>query len=291
MNTITMEDFARKNEKICIIKSFSAEGALEEHIHDFFEIFYIIRGEGVHLLNGEEYPLKKGDLTFLSYNSRHNLNPITSDFAWVNCLFLSDVIDPSLVNSRNAEDILRLSLFSHNFRFERISIADIKLENAIGEFNNIFMEMYEEYNAGRTGYQEILSHYLLILLFKIFRSVPKITKTTKPNLNANSIVDIVLQELKNNALNENSISLEEIARKAYMSPKYFSRLFKQETGQTLTNCIHNIRINRACELLDTTDMSITEIMNCIGYKDTKFFYKLFLRHTSHTPGDYKKRFH
>lgn len=289
MEILKMQQFSRNNEKICIIKSASVEGHLYEHIHDFFEIFYVIEGEGMHLLNGIPYPLKRGDLTFLSYNSKHNLSPLTSNFSWINCLFLSEVIDQSLINSQNAEDILRLSLFSHNFSFERISLADITLENAVAEFENIFTDMQNEYSAAKTGYQQILSHYLFILLFKIFRSIPNISKNEKTRITNNSIVDIVLKEIKENALDENT-SLEDIAKKAYISPKYFSKLFKQETGQTLMNFIHKIKINRACELLETTNMNISEIINQVGYKDSKFFYKLFLRHTGLTPGDYKSNF-
>ena len=101
------------------------------------------------------------------------------------------------------------------------------------------------------------------------------------------LVEMVLDFLKNNSLNDN-IGLESIAKKAYMSPKYFSKLFKQETGQNLTSFIQEIRFEKACELINTTSLSIVEVMHQVGYKDSKFFYQIFKRKTGMTPADYKK---
>ena len=287
MKQVMFYDFARKNEKICIVKSTSADGVFPEHKHDFFEIFYVLKGRGTHTVDNVSYDVNRGDLIFLSYNSKHTLSAKSSEFLWMNCLFNAEAINPTLINSHNSDDILRLSIFSHNIRFSKISTDNLKLVGAAEEFDRLFNNMHEEYLAAKTGYQDILTHYLLILLIKIFRVAVELEPERNSEYYKNNMVDQIINELKSAPLGSKN-NLEDIARKAYVSPKYFSRLFKQETGQTLTKYIHSIKIGEACELLKT-GKTVIEAMNAVGYRDSKFFYRLFLRHTGQTPGDYRKK--
>ena len=282
-----LASFARENEKISITQSVHIEGFLPDHNHDCFEVAYISSGMGYHILNGNKSMVNKGDLLFISYNSYHNFKPITEDFKWINCMFLPELIDSSLINAHNAEDVLKLALFTDMFEFDTINLADVQLYSALDEFDSLFADMLREYNAAKTGYQAILRYDLFILLIRIFRTASKSQSNHSDTLNNNTLVDMVLSFLKTNSFNE-EISLETIAKEAYVSPKYFSRLFKKKTGLNLTQFVNKLRVDKACELLKTTDLPISDIMNRVGYKDSKFFYQMFKRTMNVTPGDYRR---
>lgn len=286
MHSYTFDFFSRENEKICVTKSVHIEGYLPDHTHEYFEIVYVCDGMGYHILNSNKSIVKKGDLIFMSYTSFHNFQPITSDFKWINCLFLPEVIDSSLITSHNAADVLKLALFTSMFEFDTISLSDLQLHSAMVEFDNLLHDMLREYDNCTTGYQEVLKHYLLILLIKIFRSNAQTSVQGEYALKDNTLVNLVLEYMNNNTSNED-IKLETIAKKAYMSPKYFSKLFKQKTGISLTQFIHNIKIDKACELLTDTDLPVIIIMNHVGLKDGKFFYRVFKQKMGVTPGEYR----
>lgn len=288
MHKYYLSSFARENEMICITQSVHIEGLLPDHIHDCFEVAYISSGMGYHILNGNKSMVSKGDLLFISYNSYHNFKPITEDFKWINCLFLPELIDPSIINAHNAEDVLKLALFTEMFKFDTVKLSDVQLHSAVNEFDSLFSDMLREYNSMKTGYQTILRYQLFILLIRIFRTASMNEKEQDEALNDNVLVDMVLSFLKTNSFNEN-ISLETIAKQAYVSPKYFSRLFKKKTGLNLTQFVHNLRVDKACELLKNTDLPINTIMNRVGYKDSKFFYQIFKRTMNVTPGDYRQQ--
>ncbi|WP_068618972.1 response regulator [Paenibacillus tuaregi] len=83
--------------------------------------------------------------------------------------------------------------------------------------------------------------------------------------------------------------LNELARMVYLTPSYLSKLFKQETGFTLTDYIIDVRINQAKHLLKTAPwMKIHHIGAEIGYDDPAYFNKLFKRIVGLTPNQYRQ---
>jgi len=83
--------------------------------------------------------------------------------------------------------------------------------------------------------------------------------------------------------------LNTLAGMVFLTPSYLSKLFKQETGLTLTDYIIEIRIRKAKHLLkNAPDLKIHEIGNEVGYADPAYFNKLFKRVVGVTPNEYKR---
>ena len=80
-----------------------------------------------------------------------------------------------------------------------------------------------------------------------------------------SVVDRAKQYIQKNYARD--ISLDDVSREVQISPYYFSKLFKEETGENFVEYVTQIRMAQAKELLDTTDLSMKEICGRIGYSD------------------------
>lgn len=85
------------------------------------------------------------------------------------------------------------------------------------------------------------------------------------------------------------ISLAELSDKFFMNPYYLSQLFKEKTGETYLNYLTRVRINKAKELLESTDLKIYNICEMVGYSDTNYFSKLFEKTVGCRPSEYKKK--
>ncbi|MFC5447463.1 response regulator [Paenibacillus aestuarii] len=85
-----------------------------------------------------------------------------------------------------------------------------------------------------------------------------------------------------------SISLAELSTKFFINPYYLSQLFKQKTGDTYLNFLAQIRINKAKELLEKTDLKVYEICETVGYSDTPYFARQFEKLTGFKPSEYRK---
>ncbi|MFW6306098.1 MAG: response regulator transcription factor [Bacillota bacterium] len=86
------------------------------------------------------------------------------------------------------------------------------------------------------------------------------------------------------------LTRKDIATHVYLNPAYLSRLFKKETGMTLTEYITELRINEAKKLLVETDYTITAIAEEIGYYNYSYFSKIFKEIVGFTAGEYRKNY-
>ena len=85
-----------------------------------------------------------------------------------------------------------------------------------------------------------------------------------------------------------TITLEEIASKFYVSKEYLSKIFKQEYGINITDYIVQLRMELAQYHLTESDQSIKEIAEIVGYEDVSYFYRVFRKHFGIAPGEMRK---
>jgi two-component system response regulator YesN len=85
-----------------------------------------------------------------------------------------------------------------------------------------------------------------------------------------------------------SITLEDVAREINVSPQYFSKLFKEETGKNFIDYLTNVRISAAKKLLSQGRLSIKEICYHIGYSDPNYFSRIFKKVVGVPPTEYKE---
>jgi two-component system, response regulator YesN len=83
------------------------------------------------------------------------------------------------------------------------------------------------------------------------------------------------------------LSLKAIASKLYINPSYLGQNFKNGTGKLFSDYLNDYRIDKAKELLNTTNMKASEIAKKVGYNDSNYFYKVFKKYTGLYPSEYK----
>lgn len=87
-----------------------------------------------------------------------------------------------------------------------------------------------------------------------------------------------------------NLMLQDVAKEAGMSNSRFSTVFSQQTGQTFTEYLIYLRLNKAKELLRTTDIKNTQIAAESGYNDAHYFSYIFKKNTGITPTDYRNQY-
>lgn len=84
------------------------------------------------------------------------------------------------------------------------------------------------------------------------------------------------------------LSLDEVSRQLDLSPYYFSKLFKEETGSNFVEYVTNLRIEQAKKLLAEEGRSMKEICVEVGYSDPNYFSRIFKKNTGVTPTEYRE---
>ncbi|USB31789.1 response regulator [Paenibacillus sp. YPG26] len=155
--------------------------------------------------------------------------------------------------------------------------------NELQEFDLIYRSYteLEQYLLECMSYTE-LEHQFMNAFLSMFTEI----RTKRMGMGANA-VETVKQWISANYSQQ--ADLHELAQMVFLTPSYLSKLFKQETGMTLTDYMIEVRIKRAKHLLRTEPgMKIHSIGAEVGYADPAYFNKLFKRIVGVTPNTYKQ---
>ena len=121
--------------------------------------------------------------------------------------------------------------------------------------------------------------YLLIILSLISRIISY--SQSKTELRSKKLIEESCRYMFANY--SKNISISEYAKMCNLSESRFSHLFKQHTGLNPTQYIINIKIQRAKELLENTDLPILQISEIIGMQSQNYFSRIFKKHTGMSP--------
>lgn len=87
---------------------------------------------------------------------------------------------------------------------------------------------------------------------------------------------------------QSNITVESLAERASQNAEYFSRVFRQYTGEKPLNYVQRKRVERAQYLMITTKLSLAEIATETGFESLSYFSRIFKKTTEQTPSQYKR---
>lgn len=284
MHCYGLNGYICKDENINIYKYIAKENEAK-HTHAFIEIVYILSGKGKHSVNDMWYPVERGNLLFINFGQTHSFCSV-DNMEIVNCLIQPEFIDKELIHSENAFEMLVLSAFEDfNLDSDKLIPRLLFKGKDMIEIEMLIDSMLDEFAAKRTNYKTVLKGYLLVFLTKIFREMQN-TDSANILKQMNRITPDILKYIEDNCFEK--ITLKELAQKCFYSPSYFSHMFKNYYGKTLTEFINEKRIQEAARLLQETNYSIEEVSLRVGYQDRKQFYKVFKEHMGVTPSTLRR---
>ena len=275
-------------DKDIYIESLSEErscGMNQSHIHDYYEIFYLLEGKRRYFINHTLYDVLPHDIILVNKADVHLSQPATpspeqklpgNKYARFLITFSDDFLD-SLGSAFDRNFIMKA------FNEKKLHIPD----NMQNSFSMLLNKMQNKIN-NEDEYSKYICKLTLIEILVTLNNLSE--KNVHPLLDSLTVYEDRIQEVCHyicNYYNE-PITLEQMAKIAYMSPTYFSKKFKRVTGFGLKEYLNNIRIKMATNMLMETQYSITEIAAYCGYNDSNYFGDVFKKIVGVSPIKYRK---
>jgi len=254
------------------------------HLHDWYEFVFVHEGTGVFFIDQTFYEIKPGDLYVIPGNTIHRATPSSTLPYTVTAVYFSPSI---LYRQRLGDSMDLLDPFKqckdsgiYNFTFN-----EREQEVMVGWLENI----HNELTAQQTGYRLASLLGLQQILLHLGRLGSRILR--QPNRQQEAAGPAWMKEIMAyiDANYLRKLTLEHLAQQALVSPSYFSRVFKQMTGMTLTVYLNNKRFIKAKERLLETDDSIARIAEACGFTSLPNFYRSFKAYCGTTPADYRAK--
>lgn len=128
---------------------------------------------------------------------------------------------------------------------------------------------------------EKAAQFLRHALCSFFQSAEQAGKVSNRE-NINFVVEHIRQHYTE------ELACPDMAKRANMSVSHFSRVFKKAIGKSFSDFVAEVRISKANELLDTTDLPIEQIASEVGFENTSYFYRFYKKATGRRPGERRR---
>ena len=262
MITIYQNDKLEEKTKINFL-IHETDTCEDPHGHDFMEIEFVVRGNVKQCINGKEYECGPNDFLFFYPGDIHSFTPHGEVFI-INLVFSPELFTNMSLNK----------YFPLNKKIDSV----VKLpEDERAKLIQLFSMMEHEFKVKDERYIYVLQSLLQTLVCCLLRYG---YKDKELDLRIAKIIEFID--------NDCTLTITDIAKKCGLCNNHVSRIFKEKTGVSLKTYLNQQRINKAYQLVQTTDMSIESIMNEIALSNKTHFYDLFKTYIGKTPGEIRK---
>jgi AraC-like DNA-binding protein len=254
-----------------------------KHFHNEFEIYYLLEGERYYFIEKETYYVKKGSLVFVDRNQIHKTGFVGKSFHDRILIELKEEPFSTFFSQTNT-----LSLRQFFSKYNGVLELNEKDQKHV---EYLLFGIVKEIQGKSPGYEFMAKQKLAeLLLLSLRRKQENTDNTFKKGATAQTAKHIKVHEVaeyitKNYSQTE---SLEDLAKRFFVSRCYLSRIFKEVTGFTVNEYINIHRIQKGQDLLVNSDYNITEISDLLGYESITYFEKVFKKYTETTPLKYRK---
>ena len=152
---------------------------------------------------------------------------------------------------------------------------------------NLFEEIFKSFSMGYVKEYMIYSSMCLYSLLASFIYLEQYRLTNLPSPKEYSFSSKVIHYLEENI--HKSITLEQISSYFKYSPSHFCTLFQRETGVSPINYFIRLKMQKACQYLELTNMKIGEIASLLDFDEPAYFSKIFTKTIGQSPTQYRKR--
>ncbi len=282
MNGLRLKNTINISEIVTVYYyDFTADYVSGYEYHDFWEFVYVDNGRVIATSDDKVTEINKNEIIFHKPNEVHS---VKCDGVTPANIFIMSFVTKSPAMKFFGNKILTVP---YHLQGLLASIVE-EVQSSYGENPG-----HISFTPNNFGTTQIIKNYLELFLLLFYRSVestensltyPKLfyhEKTAQSKL-ATDIIGIL----------ENSIykvvTLEDICAETNYGKSYVCELFKEVTGKTVIEYLTELKIREAKMLMREKRMNNTQISDALCFSSPQYFTRVFKKHTSMTPGEYKK---
>ena len=248
------------------------------HFHNLIEIGYCHYGAGELVIEEDQYRFGAGMVSCIPANFLHVTKSDTHVRAFWEYLYISpaDILKQQgkpMQETRNIIDAVNRSAF-----FIKVE------ENPI--FVTLIRAIFEEMQNKNAYYRECVGGLAYTLLYEIarFNGRGNAQSCGKNNsLQLENAIEYVERNYPNN------FKIADLANECHMSETHFRRVFQEKMNMTPVEYVNFVRVKKACELIDKTDISMEDVAEKVGFITPSTFNRNFRRIIGTSPYQWKKR--
>ncbi len=249
------------------------------HRHDFFEVLYLLKGSGYHVIDGNKYDIKPPCVFFMSPGQAHKIE-FSQDIEGFIFIFTAEFY---LINQSNQNRLIEFPFF---FTIKQDNPPLILSEESDVIFlERLFRKGISEMQKGNRYSLELARSLLDLILTtsaSLYKSEENILKGQ-----GHIVIKKFFQLVEENYLN--NLTVSQYADLMALTPNHLTQTVSQLTGKTSSQIIKSKQILEIKRLLVHTNLTVTEISQRLNFPDQSYFAKFFKREVGLSPLKYRVR--
>ncbi|WP_201006058.1 AraC family transcriptional regulator [Paenibacillus glycanilyticus] len=252
------------------------------HWHEELQITLATKGNLTIQINGIDYHLHTGQAIFINKSVLHIVTHLTAEGEYVSFNFPEKLL---AFYSDSAMEKNYVLPFTNSYLLSCEIKGNTEWQQQI---LNILWSMKKEFEINKSwGWQyEVSIKTVQLWLILISNITLPSEESSKHNRLKQERLQLMLSFIHQNY--SNPITLKEIADAAHLSVSECTRSFKTSIHMTPYSYLVKYRINKSCELLQSTDYTITEIASRVGFNHVNHFIQAFKKDLELTPKEFRK---
>ena len=249
------------------------------HWHNTIEIIYVLKGKIQVTIDSDKYELIEKDLEIINIDEPHSIIGINKDN-----MILIFHIDPYFFE-KYYSDIENMFFYTNT--------TDDKAQESeeYDTLRTFLSKILCEAVQRQDNYDEEIENILIDLLYHLINNFHYLMyekEELKENEHQLERYHRIAKYIFNNY--DANITLQDIAKKEFLSTHYLSHEIKDATGYSFTDLLNLTRVEESLKLLLDTDKTISEISDTVGFSHTRYLNKHFKLHYKLTPLQYRKKY-
>ncbi len=259
---------------------------ISPHYHEYIEILYSLETDCDVYINGKIHNFKTGDLLIINSGESHDLLFDRSSGHYIVIKVLPEILyssDQSVFEMKYTMPFLiQNSVNKRHFTKEELG------DNSVQEAVTRIMEEWREKDYGfeLSIRSDILKVFLWVLRYWHKHDLEAVAQFDY----SDEILYIIQRSLEYISKNYATLTESEVAEHCNLSYSYFSRIFKKVMHQSFSEYLKHYRITKAEQLLSSTDKSVGEISEAVGFSTPSYFIHQFKAKKNISPKQYKMKY-
>ena len=253
------------------------------HAHTFYEINFILAGEGTHYMGDRSIPATRGDVFIIPPNHRHAYRGASDNFRIYNLIFHPRFFEMYLSSLRPLPGFLSLFEVEPLMRatggfFYHILLKDETLAEVTARLDALHALDQQYESAALIAACECMT--IIAILCEEYERTR--AAEYKDDAFFSQALTMIFEHLAE------PLTIEALAEAVHLSRSSFLRKFNQIIGMSPHRFIQKERIKSAGQLLRNTDMTVARVAEEVGFYDVSHFVRAFTAAIGYSPTEYRK---
>jgi len=225
-----------------------------------------------------------GDILFMNRHVKHSIKKANLEDIGINFIILPEFFDIPLMMLKKDKNNILAEFLIDALRIDAVRPQYLHFKtNGTPEIGNLMENIISSLLEGKKNDENINQITMGLIFLHLLNNIETIGEDSMQGYH-DIIVDTVLSYINREYKNANLTSL---AGSMHQSLPNKSKIIKKQTGFTFQEHLQRKRFQQAVAFLVDTKMSVTEIINAVGYENSSYFYKTFREKYGMSPREYR----